>query len=90
MPTWVRMREGDEVMGEGARTLRQLREESGLTQMEVATRLGVTITTVYNWERGASEPLGRHLQKLARLYGVSPFDILLPEPTRGRAPKRAA
>ncbi len=75
---------------EGARTLRQLREASGLTQMEVATQLGVTITTVYNWERGASEPLGRHLQKLGRLYGVSPFDILLPEPTRGRAAKRAA
>ena len=89
-PTRVRMREGDEAMGEGTRTLRQLREESGLTQMEVATRLRVTITTVYNWERGASEPLGRHLQKLARLYGVSPFDILLPEPTRGRAVKKAA
>ena len=90
VPAWASMREGDEAMGEGARTLRQLREESGLTQMEVATRLGVTITTVYNWERGASEPLGRHLQKLARLYGVPPFDILLPEPTRGRAVKKAA
>jgi transcriptional regulator with XRE-family HTH domain len=74
---------------EGARTLRQLREESGLTQFQVAQQLGVTITTVSSWERDASEPGGRHLQKLARLYGVSPFDIMLPEIERGRRGKAA-
>lgn len=72
---------------EQAKSLRQLREESGLTQFQVAQQLEVTITTVSNWEREASEPMGRHLQKLARLYGVSPFDIALPEPERGRRTK---
>ena len=74
---------------DGAKTLRQLREESGLTQFEVAQRLGVTITTVSSWEREASEPGGRHLQNLARLYSVSPFDILLPEIERARRGKAA-
>ncbi len=75
---------------QGAKTLRQLREASGLTQFQVAQQLEVTITTVSSWEREASEPSGRHLQKLARLYGVSPFDILLPEIERGRKGKEAA
>ena len=75
---------------EGARTLRELREASGMTQFEVAAQLGVTITTVYNWERGASEPTGRNLQKVARLFGVSPFDILLPEIERPKRGKEAA
>ncbi|GEM_PF-806452 len=75
---------------QGAKTLRQLREASGLTQFQVAQQLEVTITTVSSWEREASEPSGRHLQKLARLYGISPFDILLPEIERGRKGKEAA
>jgi transcriptional regulator with XRE-family HTH domain len=82
--------EGGAMASSDAKSLRQLREESGKTQFEVAAQLGVTITTVYNWERGVSEPTGRNLQKIARLYGVSPFDILLPEPARGRRSKVAA
>ena len=75
-------------MAEATKTLRQLREAAGLTQLEVAVRLGVTITTVYNWERGAAEPSARNLLEIARLFNVSPFDIILPEPkpkrTRGK------
>ena len=77
-----------EVSGEEMKTLRELREASGMTQFEVAQKLGVTITSVYNWERGAAEPFARHLLALARLYDVSPFAITLPEvkPTkRGKA-----
>ncbi len=43
------------------------------------TELGVTPHTVYMWESGKREPLARAFLKLARLYGVSPFDIALPE-----------
>jgi transcriptional regulator with XRE-family HTH domain len=68
------------------KTLKELREASGLTQLEVAYKLGVTPQTVYMWESGRREPLARIFVKLARLYGVSPFDIALPEPeeTRGK------
>ncbi len=74
----------------GKKTLRELRDDSGLTQFEVAQHMGVTITTVYQWERGASEPYARHLLKLARLYNVSPFDIALPEVEKVKRGKAAA
>lgn len=78
-------------MDEKKTTLRELREASGMTQFDVAKELGVTITTVYNWERGTAEPYARHLLKLAQLYDVSPFAIQLPEVTqRAKRGKAAA
>lgn len=67
------------------KTLKQLRESKGLTQLQVAYQLGVSPQTVYNWERGAREPKARHLQQLAALYGVSASDVLLPEPSAEKA-----
>ncbi len=61
------------------KTLKELREEAGLTQLQVAYQLGVTPQTVYMWESGRREPLARIFVRLARLYGVSPFDIDLSE-----------
>ncbi len=79
-------------MGEGEqkRTLRELREATKMTQFDVAKELGVTVTTVYNWERGTAEPYARHLLNLARLYDVSPFAIVLPEIERTKRGKAAA
>jgi len=70
------------------KTLKELREASGLTQLEVAYKLGVTPQTVYMWETGRREPLARIFVDMARLYGVSPFDIALPKPDV--QPKKAA
>ena len=36
--------------------LRELRIKSGLTQNEIATRLGVSGQTILNWENGIYEP----------------------------------
>ncbi len=72
------------------RTLKQLREEAGMTQLEVAFALKVTPQTVYNWERGLREPKGRHLQQLARLFKVSANDVFLPDPEEVAEGKRAA
>ncbi len=44
------------VMSDGQLTLAKLRERAGLTQRQFADALGVTITTISNWERGAKEP----------------------------------
>ena len=41
---------------DGQLTLAKLREQAGLTQRQLADALGVTITTISNWERGAKEP----------------------------------
>lgn len=38
-----------------------LRKTAGLTQQEIADALGVTRSTVAQWERGARNPSGPHL-----------------------------
>ncbi len=68
------------------KTIRQLREAQGWTQLELAYRLEVTPGTVYAWESGRSEPKVSQLRAMARLFGVSSDTIELEE----RASKRAA
>ncbi len=57
------------------KTIRQLREERGETQLQVAFALGVTPATVYNWERGQFEPKASQLRAIAKHFGVSMDDI---------------
>ena len=64
------------------KTIRQLREAQGLTQLELANKLDVTPATVYTWERGRNEPRVSQLRKLADLFGVLMDDIELPEVER--------
>lgn len=51
-------------------TIRTLRAEKGLTQEQVAKRLGVSAPAVSKWETGASYPDITLLAPLARLLGV--------------------
>ncbi len=60
------------------KTIRELREAQGWTQLDLAYKLGVTPSTVYNWERGRSELTASRLRQLAQLFGVSMDDIALP------------
>ena len=53
------------------KTIRQLREERGWTQEQVAGRLGVQQAAVSQWELGRTMPSRRHRQALADLFGVS-------------------
>jgi transcriptional regulator with XRE-family HTH domain len=57
--------------------IRRLREERGWTQLELAYRLRVTPVTIYNWERGRTEPRVSQFRQLARLFGVGMDDIAL-------------
>ena len=59
------------------KTIRQLRDEQGWTQLELANRIGVTPGTVYSWERGKFEPRASQLRALALAFGVSMDDIEL-------------
>lgn len=52
-----------------------LRREQGLTQDELALKVGVTRQTVSKWERGVIAPSTVNLIALGRLYGV-PLDEL--------------
>ncbi len=65
----------DARQGQPKKTIRQLREERGWAQLDVAIRLGVTVSTVSLWERGLRVPTLANLNRLARLFGVSVREI---------------
>jgi tetratricopeptide (TPR) repeat protein/transcriptional regulator with XRE-family HTH domain len=73
------------------RQLAQRRKAVGLTQEQLAERLGVDRTTVVRWERGETEPMPWLRPKLARALGVSADRIeellaagIAPDSSRGR------
>ena len=66
------------------KTIRQLRQDRGWTQLELAYKLGVTPLTVQNWERGKYEPSASRLRKIAETFGVSMDEIEIPA-TEGKA-----
>lgn len=56
--------------------LKMLRQEIGLSQTQVAKRIGVTVSAVSSYEAGLRYPSYKVLIKLAALYHVS-TDFLL-------------
>lgn len=61
------------------KTIRELRNERGWSQNELAVKIGVTPATVYNWERGKFEPTASKFRAVALAFGVSMDDIALVE-----------
>lgn len=57
------------------KTIQELREAAGLTQAQLAARIGVTVGSVSAWERRLNEPRASQLRALAHLFGVSMDDI---------------
>ncbi len=57
------------------KTIRQLRQERGWTQAELAERLGVSRDSISAWERGLTSPRFRTVLRLAQLFRVSITDI---------------
>lgn len=55
--------------------LLQLRISSKKSRKEVADALGLTVTTISNWERGEKFPSETNLQKLAEYYQVTPAQL---------------
>lgn len=47
------------------------REAAGMTQKQLATRLGVKLGTLRNWEDDLNEPRANKLQMVAGMLGVS-------------------
>ena len=54
----------------------RLRKSIGITQMELADRLGISFQAVSNWERGVSMPDIAKLNELSSLFNVSIDEIL--------------
>jgi transcriptional regulator with XRE-family HTH domain len=53
-----------------------LREQSGMTQQDLATRLGVTRSSVNSWEMGISIPTTDKIADMAQLFKTSTDYIL--------------
>lgn len=67
---------------------RVARVRAGLTQTQVASRLGVRPATVVAWEQG-TQPQPATLERIAELYGVDAAELRQPTP-RSEASDRSA
>lgn len=64
--------------------LRLIREELGLSQKELAEKLNVSHTNIYNYEVGRTEPSIEVLKQLATVLGVSVGYLVGAEDEDGR------
>ncbi len=62
-----------------------LRRRAGLTQEQLAAKLGIGPATVANWERSRAEPSARQWMALAAVFGVDPREMLLPFDAKKRS-----
>lgn len=56
--------------------IKKLREQKGLSQTELAKRVGVTSGMVSFYESGRSYPRMDKIEKLAQVLGVTPQELL--------------
>ena len=59
-----------------ANTIKALREKKGLTQLELAERIGVTSKAVSKWETAKGLPDITLIEPLARALGVSVMELM--------------
>ena len=55
---------------------KNLRKESGITQMELASKLKIKQSTVAMWETGKSKPRTNDLYAIANVFNVSVDKVL--------------
>lgn len=75
-------------MSTGA-NIRRLREQRNLTQDELGNMVGVSRSTITQWERGWTTPRMGNIQILAGIFGVTTADIIADEPSPTNAIKPA-
>lgn len=55
-----------------------VRKRVGMTAQEVATKLGVSISTLFSWESGKTSPNSVYVAKLADLYECTADELIAP------------
>ena len=55
--------------------LRLVRKQQGLSQVEIAEKLGITTRTYQNYEQGVTKLPAEELYKLVLLFGISADDF---------------
>ena len=67
-------------------TIAALRKEQGLTQLDLAEKMGVTDKAVSKWERDLACPDVNSLPKLAQILNVTVEELMLAKPKEGTTP----
>lgn len=62
------------------KTVKELREERGLTQLQLAVKIGTSISTIHSIESGRREPRFGTAKRLAEFFGLELGDIAWPDP----------
>lgn len=57
--------------------IRSLRKGAGMTQEELADKLGVAVNTVSRWEKGKYIPSPKYIKQMAEMFGANGADIFL-------------
>ena len=57
------------------RNLKKLRIFAGYNQRQVASKLGVSVSTISSWENGKKLPYGKNLQKVIDFFSITEADI---------------
>ena len=57
---------------------KSIRKSVGMTAQEVATKIGVSISTVFSWESGKTSPDSTNVIQLAKLYGCTADELIKP------------
>jgi transcriptional regulator with XRE-family HTH domain len=68
---------GETSWGDAGSTLRRLRNEAGLTQAEVASRLGWDKTRLSKYENGRLQMSIRVIEEIATALGFKPEAVIL-------------
>ena len=63
--------------------LQQIREQEKLSQLEFAKIIGVTKTTIFNWEKGIHSP-----DKMSKLMIIAALEELMKDKNKFKALKR--
>lgn len=56
-------------------TIKSLRKKKGLSQAQIAIKLGITQGAVSQWEHGLTEPASDQLLALAQIFSVSVYEL---------------
>ena len=60
-------------------TVKELRIKAGLTQEELADKLGVHPQSIWAWENGKNNPKGKRLRAVAEFFDVPENEIVAPK-----------
>lgn len=63
--------------------LKKLRKDAGLTQVDVAEKLGISQPAYASWERGIKKPTQDNLVKIAKLFNASIDTLVSNDKTDG-------